>query len=113
MKFLITAAFLLTPTMAHAQYRGVAAADGASYVAVESGSTASEAEANARDDCRSSTNGKACKAIAARRNNHFVVVKCGLYVHMGADSSSSEARQVALANAAQYGHRGCDVIYSD
>lgn len=72
-----------------------------------------KAESNARDDCRASTNGKARKAISARANNHFVVVKCGQYVHMGADSTTREARQVAKDNASQYGHGGCRDIYAD
>lgn len=110
---IVTVALMASTTLACAQYQGVAAADGATYVAVENGSTAREAEANARDDCRASTNGKACKAIAARGSNHFVVVKCGQYVHMGADSTTSEARQVARANASQYGHGGCRDIYAD
>lgn len=116
MKLLLiaTAFVLVAPTLAYSQYRGVAAADGSSYVAVESGSSLLEAEDNARDDCRSATNGRACKAISARRSNHFVVVKCGQYVHMGADNTTREARQVAKDNAGQYpGHVGCRDIYVD
>ena len=111
--FIVAMTLMASTTLACAQYQGVAAADGATYVAVEQGGTAREAEANARDDCRSSTNGRACKAISARANNHFVVVKCGAYVHMGADSTTREARQVARDNAGQYGHGGCRDIYAD
>jgi hypothetical protein len=111
--FFSAAALLLSTGASFAQYQGVAAADGSNYVAVSYASNEAVAESLAREDCYQSTNGMACKAISAGTENNFVVVRCGKFVHMAAEASVPEARQTAIANARNFGHRGCRTIFSN
>jgi hypothetical protein len=110
--FLMSTALVLALVgSANAQWRGLAASDDGDIATYDS-SSKSDAITGARNSCRN-VNGAACKAIAARPWNNFAVIQCDGYVHMAADYSVAQAIRVARANAANFGHSGCRVIYSE
>jgi hypothetical protein len=118
------AGFLLSPAAAMAaKYTGISATDGDAdniTYAEGSGSTASEAEQNARDECRSSASGQACKAIAFKTGVWWAIVTCKhgnvWTTHIGADDSKRAAIAVARANGDNFAEGNdesvCPLVYS-